>query len=334
MATSEQTKAAEPGGMANSADSANGGGDGIKVHNPATGQVIRTVPAVSAGDVKAMVASAREAQPGWAALGFEGRGRILRRCQKWTTDNADRVAETIVSETGKTWEDAQLAEIAYAANAFGFWAKHAPEYLADEKVRSSNPFVLGRKLVVRYAPIGVVGIIGPWNYPLTNSFGDAIPALAAGNSVVLKPSEITPLTSLLMLDCLRECGVPENVFQVAPGYGETGAALIDEVNMVMFTGSTATGKKVMERAAKTLTPVSLELGGKDPMIVLADADLERAANAAVYYSMQNGGQTCISVERVYVEAAIYDDFVGRVAEKVRALRQARPRAPGRWTWAR
>jgi len=302
--------------------------EGIRVENPATGQVIRTVPIVSAEEVTAMVARAREAQVGWQALGFEGRGRVLRRAQKWVTDNAGRLADTIVSETGKTYEDAQLAEISYAANAFGFWAKRAPEYLGDEKVRSSNPFVAGRKLVVRYEALGVVGIIGPWNYPLTNSFGDAIPALAAGNAVVLKPSEVTPLTSLLMADAMRECGLPEHVFQVATGYGETGAALVDAVDMLMFTGSTATGKKVLARAAETLTPVSLELGGKDPMIVLSDADLERAANAAVFYSMQNGGQTCISVERVYVEAPVYDEFIGKVTEKMRKLRQGPPTGPG------
>jgi len=300
----------------------------IAVENPATGKLIRSVPVRSEDEVRTMAARAREAQVAWESLGFEGRGRVLRRAQKWLLDNQDRVIETIVSETGKTHEDAQLAEISYAAGAFGFWAKHAPEYLADEKVRSANPFVAGRKLVVRYAPLGLVGIIGPWNYPLTNSFGDCIPALAAGNAVILKPSEVTPLTSLLMAAGMRECGLPENVFQVATGYGETGQALIDEVDMVMFTGSTATGRKVMERAARTLTPVSLELGGKDPMIVLADADLERAANAAAYYSMQNSGQTCISVERVYVEAPVYDEFVSRVTGKVRKLRQGPPAGPG------
>ena len=165
-----------------------------------------------------------------------------------------------------------MAEIGYAAGAFGFWAKNAPKFLADEKIRSSSPFVLGRKLVVRYAPVGVVGVIGPWNYPLTNSFGDCIPALAAGNSCVLKPASLTPLTSLLMAEGLRECGLPEDVFIVAPGCGGVGAELIDHVDFVMFTGSTEVGKKVMERAAKTLTPVGLELGGKDPMLVLADAD--------------------------------------------------------------
>src|SRR4051794_8960308 len=301
----------------------------IAVENPATGQVIATVPDQSADEVKEIAARGRAAQPGWEALGFAGRARVMRRAQKWLLDNAERVIETIVSETGKTYEDAQLAEISYGANAFGFWAKNAERYLADERVKSSSLFVKGKALKLRYAPLGLIGVIGPWNYPLTNSFGDCIPALMAGNAVILKPSEITPLTSLLMAEALRECGLPEHVFQVATGRGETGSALVDEVDMVMFTGSTRTGKKVMERAAQTLTPVSLELGGKDPMIVLSDADIERAANEAAYAGMMNGGQTCISIERVYVEEPVYDEFVAKVTEKVRALRQGDPGgAPG------
>ena len=314
-------------------ESTNGGAahrDEIPVENPATGQVIASVPSMDADQVADLVARARAAQPGWEALGFEGRGRVMRRAQKWVLDNADRVIETIVSETGKTYEDAQTAELGYAVPAFGFWVKNAPKYLADERVSSRAPFLAGRKIVTRYRPLGVVGVIGPWNYPLTNSFGDCIPALMAGNAVVLKPSEITPLTSLLMAEALRECGLPEHVFQNATGMGETGEALIDQVDMVMFTGSTRTGKRVMQRAAETLTPVSLELGGKDPMIVLSDADVERAANAAAYYSMQNGGQTCISVERVYVEEPVYDEFVQKVTERVGALRQGDP-AGGRGT---
>src|SRR3954452_16661103 len=270
----------------------------IPVENPATGATIAEVPATGPEEVAALVARARSAQPGWEALGYEGRGRILKRTQKWLIEHADEVADTIVGETGKAREDAMLVEVAYGANALGFWPRKAPKWLADEKVRTLNPFVLGRKMVVRYRALGVVGVIGPWNYPLVNSVGDAIPALAAGNAVILKPSEVTPLTSLLFAQGLIESGVPAGVFQVALGGAETGEALIDAVDMVMFTGSTRTGRRVMERAAKTLTPVSLELGGKDPMIVLADANVERAANAAVYYSMQNGGQTCISIERV------------------------------------
>jgi len=306
----------------------NGAGERIEVEDPATGGIAGTVPLMGADEVRAAVERARLAQPGWEAMGFEGRARVLRRAQRWVLDNSDRVIRTIVSETGKTWNDAQAAEVGYAAGAFGFWAKNAPKYLADEKVRSASPFLAGKKCRLRYTPLGVVGVIGPWNYPLTNSFGDCIPALAAGNSVVLKPSEVTPLTSLLMAEMLEECGLPKDVFGVVTGRGEAGAELVDHVDFIMFTGSTATGKKVAERAARTLTPVGLELGGKDPMIVLADADLQKAANAATYYAMQNGGQTCISVERVYVEEPVYDEFVQLVTEKVGKLRQGVPTGHG------
>jgi acyl-CoA reductase-like NAD-dependent aldehyde dehydrogenase len=243
-------------------------------------------------------------------------------------DNSEQVVSTIVSETGKTYEDAEFAEVAYAGNAFGFWAREAPRYLADQRVKSSQVLVKGKKLLLRFRPLGLVGVIGPWNYPLTNSFGDCIPALAAGNSVILKPSEVTPLTSLLLAEGLRECGLPEHVLQVATGRGATGAALVEEVDMIMFTGSTRTGRKVAEGAARRLIPASLEMGGKDPMLVLADADLERAANFATYYSMQNAGQTCISIERAYVEEPVYDEFVAKVTDKVRALRVGPPAGPG------
>jgi acyl-CoA reductase-like NAD-dependent aldehyde dehydrogenase len=311
------------------AQRANGHGAGaeIPVENPATGEVIAHVADLSPDGVAELARRGRAAQPGWQALGFDGRGRVLARMQKWLMDNAERVVETIVSETGKTYEDAYMAELTYAGGALTYWGKHAEELLADESVRASTLAVVGKKLLVRYEPLGLVGVIGPWNYPLSNSFGDSIPALMAGNSVILKPSEVTPLTSLLLADGLAESGLPEGVFQVATGRGETGAALVDEVDMIMFTGSTATGKKVMQRAAQTLTPVSLELGGKDAMIVLSDADLDRAANHAVYYSMQNAGQTCISVERVYVEEPVYDAFVAKVTEKVGRLRQGESTGP-------
>ncbi len=300
----------------------------IPVENPATGEIVGTVPDLSAEQVAELAARGRAAQPEWEAYGFEGRARVLLRAQKWVMDNAERVVATICSETGKTFEDAELAEIGYAGNAFGFWAKNGSEYLADERIKSSQVLVKGKKLINRYRPLGLIGVIGPWNYPLTNSFGDCIPALMAGNSVILKPSEITPLTSLLMAEGLRECGLPENVLQIATGRGATGAALIEHVDMIMFTGSTKTGRKVAETAARRLIPASLELGGKDPMIVLSDADVERAANFATYYSMQNAGQTCISIERVYVEAPVYDEFVAKVSEKVRELRVGKPEGPG------
>ncbi|HTR72231.1 MAG TPA: aldehyde dehydrogenase family protein [Solirubrobacteraceae bacterium] len=303
-------------------------GDEIPVESPATGRTIGSVPDLGPEAVAEMARRGRIAQPAWEAYGFDGRSQILRRAQKWVMDNAERIIATIVSETGKTYEDASLAEIGYAGNAFGFWAKQAPEYLADERVKPSQLLVKGKRIVLRYRPLGLIGVIGPWNYPFVNSVGDCIPALAAGNAVILKPSEVTPLTSLLIAEGLRECGLPEDVFQVATGRGPTGAALIEHVDMIMFTGSTATGRKVAEAAARRLIPASLELGGKDPMIVLADADLERAANFATYYAMQNAGQTCISIERVYVEAPVYDEFVAKVSDKVRALRVGPPQGFG------
>jgi acyl-CoA reductase-like NAD-dependent aldehyde dehydrogenase/choline dehydrogenase-like flavoprotein len=303
-------------------------GAGIAVENPATGETIATVPELGAEEVRELVAAARAAQPEWEEAGFEGRAKVLLDARRWLVANAERVVGTIVAETGRPVDETQFAELSYGLSALEFWARQAPAYLADEEIESASPFVRGRRLVVRYAPVGVVGVIGPWNYPLNNSFGDCIPALAAGNAVVLKPSEVTPLTSLLLAEMLAECGLHAGVFSVATGAGETGAALVDEVDFVMFTGSVETGKKVMAHAAQTLTPVSLELGGKDPMIVLADADLERAANAAVSYGLNNSGQVCISVERIYAEESIHDEFLERLTQKVESLRQGPPGEPG------
>src|SRR5437763_9187181 len=319
MATVEQETPAAQNGA---------GAATIPVENPATGDTIAHVPDLSAAEVAALAKRARIAQPAWEALGFEGRAEVFREMRRWFVQNRQRIVQTIVAETGKTREDAQTTELFLILDALSFWAKRAPKYLADERVRGSSPFTIGKKMYVRYRPYGLVGVIGPWNYPLSNSFGDCIPALMAGNCVILKPSEVTPLTSLLVEEGLKAAGAPDDVFLVATGRGETGAALIDESDMVMFTGSTKTGKKVMERAAETLTPVALELGGKDPMIVLRDADLERAANAAVYNGYSNGGQTCIAVERIYVEEPVYDEFVNKVVEKTRALRQAAPGPAG------
>ena len=308
--------------------SANGArGKTIAVTNKATGEVIGHVPDLDPEHIRDLVARARAAQPAWDALGFDGRRAVLLDLRKWLVDNLDRVCQTIVEENGKSWEDAQLG-IFYTADALTFWGKRAKKYLADQTFRPHSAFLLGSKAILRYRPYGVVGVIGPWNYPLINNFGDAVPALMAGNSVVLKPSSITPMTSLLIQEGWREIGAPDDVYLVATGAGGVGSALIDHVDMVHFTGSTETGKKVMAQAAETVTPVTLELGGKDPMVVCADADLERAANAALFYSMQNGGQTCISVERVYVEEPVYEEFVSKVTNKARELRQGVPAGPG------
>ena len=296
------------------------------VTNPATGATVAEVPKLDRQATMQLVERARAAQPAWDALGFKGRAALLKDMRAWLVRNMDRAIQTLADEAGKPFEDAQL-EIFYCADALGFWGKKAPKWLADEVERPHSPLLLGRRVVNRYVPYGVVGVIGPWNYPLINNFGDAIPALMAGNTVVLKPASITPLSSMLMAEGLRAVGVPDDVFLVATGSGgEVGGALVDSVDMLHFTGSTEVGKQLAEQGAGRLLPITLELGGKDPMIVLEDADVERAANAAVFGGLQNSGQTCISVERIYVEGGAYEPFVQKVTENVRALRQG---APGR-----
>jgi acyl-CoA reductase-like NAD-dependent aldehyde dehydrogenase len=320
MATTEQRNKQNNGRAASE--------DTLKVDNPATGERITELPSLDREATLALVDRARVAQPEWDALGFAGRGALMRDMRRWLVQNRKRVIQTLSEENGKPFEDAQL-EIFYCADALGFWAKKAPKWLADEKERPHSPLLLGRKVVNRYVPYGVVGVIGPWNYPLINNFGDAIPALMAGNSVVLKPASLTPMSSMLMQEGLRAVGVPDDVFLVANGPGATvGGALVDSVDMLHFTGSTEVGKRLAEQGAKRLLPLTLELGGKDPMIVLRDANLERAANAAVWGALQNGGQTCISIERVYVESDAYEPFVAKVVEKVGRLRQGAPGAAG------
>jgi betaine-aldehyde dehydrogenase len=245
--------------------------------------------------------------------------------QKWVVDNSDRVVETIVSETGKTHDDAIINEIAYAAGAFGFWAKHAPRYLADEKVRSSNPVVAGRKLISRYRPLGVIGEIGPWNYPLTNSFGDCIPALAAGNAVVLKPSDTTPASSTLLAEISQEF-LPPGVLNVVTGDRDTGRLLVSHKTpqMVSITGSVRAGMEVAGSAAADVKRVHLELGGKAPVIVMDDADLEAAAEAIATAGYFNAGQDCTAATRVLAGPGVHNDFVAALTEQARNTRTGMP----------
>jgi acyl-CoA reductase-like NAD-dependent aldehyde dehydrogenase len=301
----------------------------IAVENPATGEVIGHVPDMGADEVAALVERARAAQPAWEALGYEGRGEVMYELRRWMVEHRDRVLGTIVAENGKPREDALIHEFVYICDALGHWAKNARKLLADERVRTHSPFLLGRRVVVRRRPQGVVGVISPWNFPLALSIGDAIPALMAGNSVVMKPSELTPLITMLIVEeGMRAAGLPEDACLVATGGGPSGAALVDHVDMIMFTGSTAVGRKVAARAGERLIPCSLELGGNDPMIVLRDADVERAANTAVHWAYANSGQICMSVERVYVEEPVYDAFLGKVVERTREIRQGVPREAG------
>jgi acyl-CoA reductase-like NAD-dependent aldehyde dehydrogenase len=295
-------------------------GDSIEVHNPATGEVIESLLVTSPETVAAVVARVRSQQPEWEAIGIEGRYHWLGKLRDWLLDNRERVLDTMQRETGKVRADAEN-EPGYLADLINFYGTRAASFIGEESVRPHSPLLASKKLRIQYRPYPVVGIVSPWNFPLILSVGDAIPALLAGCAVVVKPSEFTPLGVAEIVEAWkREIGGPD-VFDCVHGVGETGGALVDEVDFVQFTGSDRTGRKVMARAAETLTPVSLELGGKDAMIVLADADLDRAANAAAWGGMMNSGQICLSVERIYVEEPAYDEFVAKLTAEVGRLRQ-------------
>lgn len=295
----------------------------IEVRSPSTLDRVGEVPVFSSADVRSAVQRGRDAFRVWSQLSFKERGRAMLAVRELLVERREAVIKTICDESGKPRFEAIALEIGYVCDALTFFAKNAARFLKDQKV--SPHLFKSKKLVVRYHPRGIVGIIAPWNFPLVMTLGEAIPALMAGNAVIIKPSEWTPLTAVLSAEIAREAfasvGVPKDLLQVVTGYGETGSTLVDEVDMIGFTGSIKTGKLVAERAAKRLIPVSLELGGKDPMIVLKDADLERASSAAVWGAFMNAGQVCISVERVYVEEAIADKFTNLVVEKTLALRQ-------------
>jgi acyl-CoA reductase-like NAD-dependent aldehyde dehydrogenase len=303
-------------------------GTDIVVENPATGGVAGHVPDMTA-EVPSLAARARAAQAAWGARPVAERAEALGAMRRWIVSNRDAIVESTMRETGKTYEDALLSEVFLVADVLRFWERKAARFLRDERVPARTPFVLGRKFVVRRRPLGVVGVITPWNYPLAVGIADAAPALMAGNAVVLKPSEVTPLTTAMVAEALaRETSLPEDVLLAATGRGDTGAALVEQVDMVMFTGSTRTGRKVAAAAAERLIPVSLELGGKDPMIVCADADLDRAANAAATWGLANSGQACTSVERIYVEQGVHDAFVDKLVSAVNKLRQRGITSPG------
>jgi len=295
-------------------------GESFEVRRPADGSVLTRLPLDGPERVREVAARVRANQPAWEALGNKGRRRWLGQLRDWLLDNQDSIADAMQAETGKVRAEA-AGEIPYVVDLANFYGKKAAKFIGDERVPAHSPLMKVKKLKVTYRPYQLVGVISPWNFPLILSLGDAIPALQAGAAVVIKPSEVTPLALGEIVEAWkREIGGPD-VLEVVNGKGETGAALVDEADFIQFTGSDRTAKKVLARAAETLTPVSAELGGKDPMIVLRSADLERAANAAAWGSFANTGQVCISVERLYVEEPIYDEFVRRLTEEVQALRQ-------------
>jgi acyl-CoA reductase-like NAD-dependent aldehyde dehydrogenase len=291
----------------------------ITVHNPADGRVAGTVPVEGSDAVAAKAAELRLFQTEWEEIGPRGRKVWMYKWQDWILDNADHLTEVLMSESGKSRNDASLEPVAIA-DSIKYWAGNAEEFLADAHPKPHSVIYRVKKLTTRYRPYQLVGIIEPWNFPLAMLALDVVPALAAGAAVLLKPSEVTPLSAVEFARGWTEVGAPP-VLALATGYGETGAAVIDNADYLHFTGSTATGRKVAVACAERLIPFSLELGGKDPAIVLADADIDRAANGIAWGGMFNSGQVCISVERVYVEAPVYDEFISKLTANVRNLSQ-------------
>lgn len=293
----------------------------IVVVNPATGAVLRELECAGEVEVLATVDRARIAQPAWNDLGLRRRIEVLREFQSKLHARKSEIAAAITREAGKPRAESLVTEVLVVLDAAGFLIDNAWQLLRDEPLPHGN---LATKLksgrLVR-EPHGVIGIISPWNYPFSIPATETLAALVAGNAVVLKPSELTPLVALELASLLHAAGVPEAVFQVVVGEGATGAALLhSSIDKLVFTGSVATGKRIAVAAAERLLPVILELGGKDPMLVLDDADLDVASSAAVWGAFVNAGQACLSVERCYVHRSLYDAFAQACAGKTKRLR--------------
>src|SRR5215217_7136761 len=288
--------------------------------NPATGAVVGVFPVHDEDAVRDTVGRARAAAERWASLGFDGRKARLAAWRGYLARRMHELADLVHREKGKPHADAIL-EITLAIDHLAWAGNHARKTLGPRKVVAGS-LKENHAAYLEYQPLGVVGVIGPWNYPVFTPMGSIAYALAAGNAVVFKPSEYTPAVGAWLAAAWR-AAVPDvaDAFQVVTGYGETGAALCRaDVGKLAFTGSAPTGRKVMAACAETLTPVLMELGGKDAMIVDDDADVVAAADAAVWGAMSNAGQTCIGIERVYATSAVYDRFVAEVTAQVRTLR--------------
>jgi acyl-CoA reductase-like NAD-dependent aldehyde dehydrogenase len=290
----------------------------VQVYCPADGRHVGAVPDMGPDHVAALAARLRRAQPAWEALGPDGRARHLLGWLDWIFDNEARILELVQAESGKSSGDTKI-ETMVAAEVINYYAKHGGDFLAPQRRRPHNIAGATKNLHLYRRPYQLVGQIFPWNYPLGMPMMDVPPALMAGAAVLCKPSELTPLAWTEVVRGWSEIGAPD-VLAVVNGTGASGAALVDVVDMVAFTGSTRTGRKIAVRAAERLIPANLELGGKDAMIVLDDADVDRAVGGAVWGGLFNAGQSCIAVERIYVQDAVYEEFVSKLTARVAELR--------------
>ncbi|MBC7901737.1 MAG: aldehyde dehydrogenase family protein, partial [Saprospiraceae bacterium] len=290
--------------------------------NPATGEEVGRVQQTPADDVCGAVGRAREAFQKWKLTSFDERRQSIMKAREVILSQLDDIAHLISAESGKPFGEAIAMEIAPVLDLMQYFARNTEKMLRPAKINIGLYGMLGRTSKVVYHPLGVVGIIPAWNYPFSIPLGETVMALMAGNTVVIKPSELTPLVGLKIGEIFEKAGFPLNTVQIVTGDGRTGAALVEAgPDKIMFTGSVTTGKKIAEAAAKNLTSVVLELGGKDPMIVFDDANLELAASAAVWGAFCNSGQSCSSVERLYVQDGVAEKLTLLIVEKVKELKQ-------------
>ncbi|MFA4874653.1 MAG: aldehyde dehydrogenase family protein [bacterium] len=289
--------------------------------NPATLEVIGRTPVTTPAKVKEYVAEARASQPVWGRMGFRERGKYLLRAREYLLKNIDSIAHTITLDNGKPLAESLTAEIYPVAHLLYHFAHDAEKALGSHGLPIGIMRMLMRRSRITYKPVGVVGIISPWNYPFSIAAGEVAMALVCGNAVLLKPSSATALVGSAIEEMFAAAGIPPGVFRHIPGDSSTGRALIEaHIDKIAFTGSVAAGRDVMRSAADHLTPLVLELGGKDPMIVRADADFDQATSGAVWGAFTNAGQCCASVERCYVHESIFDEFVEFAVRKALALK--------------
>jgi succinate-semialdehyde dehydrogenase/glutarate-semialdehyde dehydrogenase len=289
--------------------------------NPATGEVLAELACASPSGVQGAVLRAKQAQPAWEATPVRQRVAVLRRFQRLLSEQRDQVADLICREAGKPAVEALTTEVLVILDAAEFCIRNAHDFLREEPLPHGNLAMKTKRGKLLREPFGAIGIISPWNYPFSIAATETLGALVTGNAVVLKPSEFTPLIGLELQRMLLAAGLNPDLMQVVIGEGPAGAALIDApIDKLIFTGSVATGKRVAEAAARKLLPVVLELGGKDPMIVLDDADLEIASSGALWGAFMNAGQTCLSVERCYVHRSLYEKFLETCSNKIAKLR--------------
>jgi len=299
----------------------------IPCYEPATLASLGEVSVTPPEALPAIVARARKAQESWAKTPFSERRKVLGLILDYVLDHADELVDTVVRDSGKTRYNAMVGEVWPVVEKARWTIKNGERYLRPEAV--SSGLFLHKKARIEYAPLGVIGVISPWNYPLQNLLGPTIPALMAGNAVVLKASEWVAWSSArfqrIFDAAFKQAGYSTDLVQIVDGYAETGAALIGSgVDKIIFTGSLGNGKRVLAEAAKTLTPVVLELGGKDPLIVCDDAALEQAVHSALNGCFINCGQNCLASERTLVFESVYEPFATRVSELARSLRQGDP----------